>query len=634
MNAFQYTLCLLLIFLNSLALANITIEGDIIHVDTDNYTVQFDYGAITYLHNKLTGETYTLDSNRKPVHRHRRVSAINGLNTTFRAYNAITIEAHLITPQHAEVLFRNGENQIKIVIAAEPTTNDLLISGDCISEHPSVYGIQQWAIDNLDLQNLKLIMPSGYRQVVDASSNIEVGDFLYPTTHWQTQLAIVESKHGGFYVRGTDPTFQFKRLDYTRAKDRFAISFQTHNQAPWQNLTTAESITWRFNTYAGDWCVPAQFYRDWMEQTFDSWKLSDMPNWVNEIGLVVIHPNLNKEIFEPLAEVVNPARTLIYLTNWREEGHDINHPDYSNPHERFESVLEEVKRLGFRAMLHVNVHNCSSSHSIYQEVKQYQYRNPWSGELSGWRWDEIDHPQRNAHISLASSKFRNFLVQQFKQVWGRYNIDAFFLDVSHYVLNDANGLIEGLTSAEGNVLLHKQLAEAMPDAVFGGESVHEVTFFRESFVAYHFNERWEQLPHPLSAFLFAPYTRSHGGIGIPGTDDPLYQLYLENAAEPQSYIPTIWVDSKGDLKKEAFHDMFAVARQWQDLGSRPDLGCGWKPHILLQYAARADVNEDGTIDVLDLIAVANNFGKSFPDINGDGTVNILDLVIVTRQFSK
>ncbi|RKU16481.1 YHYH domain-containing protein [Candidatus Poribacteria bacterium] len=47
-----------------------------------------------------------------------------------------------------------------------------------------------------------------------------------------------------------------------------------------------------------------------------------------------------------------------------------------------------------------------------------------------------------------------------------------------------------------------------------------------------------------------------------------------------------------------------------------------------------DVNGDGFINILDLVAVANGFGKTEPDINGDGTVNILDLVIIAGEFGR
>ena len=48
----------------------------------------------------------------------------------------------------------------------------------------------------------------------------------------------------------------------------------------------------------------------------------------------------------------------------------------------------------------------------------------------------------------------------------------------------------------------------------------------------------------------------------------------------------------------------------------------------------ADVNSDGSVNVLDLIAVANAFGKNVPDVNGDGTVNVLDLVAVANAFDQ
>ncbi len=53
-----------------------------------------------------------------------------------------------------------------------------------------------------------------------------------------------------------------------------------------------------------------------------------------------------------------------------------------------------------------------------------------------------------------------------------------------------------------------------------------------------------------------------------------------------------------------------------------------------QTSPTVDVNGDGTVNVLDLVAVANAFGKDTPDVNGDGVVNVLDLVAVANQFGQ
>jgi hypothetical protein len=54
--------------------------------------------------------------------------------------------------------------------------------------------------------------------------------------------------------------------------------------------------------------------------------------------------------------------------------------------------------------------------------------------------------------------------------------------------------------------------------------------------------------------------------------------------------------------------------------------------MYLKTGVTADINGDGVVNILDLVAVANAFGKAEPDLNGDGVVNILDLVIVANAF--
>ena len=567
------------VFYLETASAEITINGNTIHVETNNYKVQFDYGAITYLHNKLTNETYTLplDSNRSPGF--RMTAGILAKNRDFLAHHATTVNAQKISSNHAEIRFREGGNEIRLIISIESNTDDLLISVDGVTDIPTVYGID-WGIENLNLNTLSLILPSKGGQIIDAAAAMEHEGYPYPSADWQVQLAIIQSARGGFYVRGTDTTFQSKALIYHSDTGEFGLGFRTHNQAPWDTLTSAKSVTWRLNTYVGDWCVPAQIYRDWMEQTFDPWRLSDMPAWVGDISLVVTYSRLDAGILERLAELVDPTKTLLYLTEWR-TGHPYNYPDYT-PRGDLGNFMETAHRLGFRVMLHTSLHDISATHPLYSEFKRYQYRHPYNGKLAGWKWEEIDAPDRYAHINPASSQWRNLLIQQWKAVWEKYKVDAFLLDTSHFVPNDANGLIEGLTGAQGNVLMHKELVEAMPGVVFGGEELHEVTFFRESFA-----QRWPSkvAAHPISAFLFSPYTRPYAYLGIRLIEHPEYHTML-NAYEGRGVLPSVHLPHASLLDRPLTQQMLSVFRRWQDLGLKPDVGCDWGPNTLFQYTTR------------------------------------------------
>jgi len=589
--------------------AEIKIVDNSVFVETDTYQVRFTDGVITHLSNKLTEETYTFPLGVGGVTGFRGRSGLLRKNIGAIWSDQMTLtEARKVAPLKAEIVFRQGRNEFRLFIGVDTRSGDLLIEQEGTSDAAGVYGIQ-WGCVNLNHRNLDLILPVEGGQVIDSTTPVTARSFNYPG-NWEVQLAIVQGEQGGFSVRGADETFQFKVLHYERYIDSsFALGFETQNQAPFDALTTAKSIMWRLNTYTGDWRVPARQYREWMEQTFQPWRLDEMPAWVEGIGLVVTYtnPGLDVAILDKLADHVGPTKTLLYLNEWRKDDYDVNFPDYTAKPE-LSRFVEAAHQYGFRVMLHVNLVGVSPYHPVYAEFQKFQFRKPWSEDPLGWFWDQMQAPNRHAFINLANSRFRSLLTQQLKNVWEKYKVDAFHLDVSHLVVNDANGLIEGLNAGQGNVLMHRELVEAMPSVVFSGEHLHEVTFFRESFA-----QRWKLppqqfeptprgpqqprgTPHPISAFLFSPYTVPYGYLALPNPDrgTKLYQEYL-NAYEHWGVLPTLSVWSVEDLDPERArtHELLSIARTWQQHGLKPDFESDWTPDTLFQY-----VGEDGEIAAL------------------------------------
>ena len=574
----------LLLLLALAAAADITIDGESLHVETDAYTVQFDRGVITHIHNKLTDETYTLSPGVGKQgwsgllnHRHYW----NDVNISTR--KATLISARKIDPLNVELVFRLGGTDIRLFIAVDPTTDDMLIDIEGVSDTPGVVGMQ-WGVGDLDIQNLSLIVPVYGGRVIDATTLITSTDREYPSS-WEAQLAIVQAQRGGFFVRCTDDTFQFKRFIYDRQNDGVALNFTTFNQAPFDSHTTAESMRWRFNTYTGDWRVPARIYRDWMDRAFQPRRLSDMPAWVEDIALIIDGINVEyPEVLNKLAEQVDPTKTLLKVSGcWKGRSVDSYLPDYE-PKSELGQFLEVARQHGFRVMPYVNLLGFSPPHPLYPEFQKFQFQHPWTGELIGWVWDTTS-THRHAYINPASSAFRKIIVQEFQAVWQQYPVDAFFLDVSHLVVNDANGLIEGLNSAQGNALLHKELADAMPGVAFGGERLHEVSFFRESFAQRPLLTP-EIEPHPISAFLFSPYTHAIGGASLPNPEEsPVsYQQHV-SFHERWGVLPTLraWSVNQLDVDRTETQRLLSIARTWQQFGLKPDFESDWSPGTLFQY---------------------------------------------------
>ena len=54
--------------------------------------------------------------------------------------------------------------------------------------------------------------------------------------------------------------------------------------------------------------------------------------------------------------------------------------------------------------------------------------------------------------------------------------------------------------------------------------------------------------------------------------------------------------------------------------------------LTVEAEKTADLNGDGVVNILDLVILANAFGKDSPDLNADGVVNILDLVVISNAL--
>ena len=492
--------------------------------------------------------------------------------------------------------------------ALDEASGDLLISQEATAPAGGISAVR-WSIEKIPL-SWRLIVPgfSGIRMTADTP-----GDFLaidYPMS-WEAQLLIVEGDEGGFYVWADDSDGRFKRLVIEREPDGWRVSFDTHPPAPYEEQTACASVTWRLNVYEGDWRVPARRYREWAETHFAPTPTTEQqPDWVGGIGACVIIPP-HAPLLEPIARQIDPTRTLLYIYGWRADGYDRNYPDYENVYPHFPPFMEAAKALGFRVMLHVNYFGCDPLHPLYEQFEPYHCRLPHGqNDLDWWHYPCDERPIKFAYINPASDAWRREVVARFTHLCETYDVDALHLDQTLVIYNDYNGLIDGKTMLEGNIALHRELREALPQVALSGEGLNEVTYRHEAFAQLHvygidhadhtFNAPMLDMAHPISAYLLRPYTHTYGYLGMsPPENTRLYTAWLE-AYRRWGVIPTLKVGAKSVEEPDGFTQLlFDEMRFWQTHNVQPDMDGDWPSHVAFPLrtddGSRVTYTRDGAL---------------------------------------
>ena len=599
-------------------------EGDIF-AETDRYQVRFRKGSVIHVHNKLTQETYTVSGRRDAELSGMRGPKFDEWEIDGEDYadvapeweigGADALKVEKISPLAVKLTARWKQMTLLMWVVIDVLTGDLIIRQEGFSQQTGISTIG-WGIGNLDYNQVSPIVPAHGGKIMNEQHTTNAY-WTYPHL-WQAPLAVVQGTLGGCFVMSEDETDQFKAFGHWPERKKpnfFAIAFDTHNLFPFEDRQHITSAIWRFNTYRGDWQVPAETYRQGMMERNES-RLARRPAWVKDIQLVIMYCSLNRNymrMLDFLAQQINPKNVLIYCRGgWK--------------HELFGAFASEAKARGFRVMVFAGFQSVAPDHPRYAEWEPFLYRSS-DGHILGWNFDQGGP----AFINPAASSYRKFHVQTLKNVQETYNIDAIHLDLNYFIGNHAP--LDGLTPIQGNMLLHEELIEAMPDTVFSGEFIHAVTSPYLAFYGTGDNAGYGD-PHPISDFFFSQWSPAYSGtfayLGDRYKAQELEILNLHIKTYKQlDVVPTIRYYFEHHLEIEQaisiLHRTSSNVEFWEELEQ-------------MVNTPREDLNFDGVVNILDLVIVANAFGSSTDsdlkfDFNFDGVVNILDLVIVTNALN-
>jgi hypothetical protein len=476
------------------------------------------------------------------------------------------VQTRALSATRAEIAFHNWDGDGILAVTGDPETGDLILEPSAYSSRPGVRACR-WHVHGLR-QDLELIAP------FFQGSKFPLEDPLVRESHWawpmmwEAGMAVLQGPKGGFWVHTRDNRYRYKSLQVGDAKSARTLGFDTEAYGPIDENLSAGGLSWRINVYEGDWKVPAQLYRDWLWDAYDL-AGNQRADWIQGVRMAISWCPGELGILEALSRRADPGKILLHFHNWRTDPYDENYPTYQAS-ESGRAFIERAQELGFRIMPHCNSVDMDPSHPVYQQIRDFQYRDIETRKILGWSWYErkpIGVPESNGQrtkhqdkkvmvkVHPGLSAWRSILSEHVARAANDLALKAVFLDVTLTTWNLSNSLVENTTSSEGMNRLIRHVETLGNGLVVGGEGLNEITFQHLSFGQAHLFKSWHESVAgleraggcPLNEFLFGRLARTFGYSGLSGANEDhrlRHRIHLQHNA-----IPTITIRSAREIEQ-------------------------------------------------------------------------------------
>jgi len=571
-------------------------------LETPTGTVAFENGALVEARNRLTGETYTAGQRAD-----RGTGLLRPGDQAVWAETATEQAPNADGPQKriSEARWDSGEVLTTTVEAAREG-GDFLVRQSGRGNATRLWGCQ-WGIAGLSDDAVSLIVPAWSGIRLGKGAPFQEGMFDWPGG-WEAQMLVVQGKRGGMWIRAEDADDRFKGVSIRYRSGKFDLGFRTYNEGPLEARTTVESVVWRLGFYQGDWRVPARQFREWMGRMAALTPVSgQQPAWADQIRSVIIlrsgrGAKSNDEpraVLKKLTEWVTPAKTLLYIPDWRRDGYDLNYPDYT-AYAGFKELVDFAHSLGYRVMPHTCYYGVNLGNPEYERLKPYHLRDLFAGEPITYFWRFPDPPPRIVMLHPGAKAWRELYVRKCREIVERYGVDTLHLDVTLSMPN-VTDRADGLNTVQGNVAFHDDLRTALPEVALGGEGLNEVSCRREAFAQTHglfavrhpgdqpdrvADDAGVDCSHPVSAYLLSPFTRWYGYLGYPTPGASALYRGWTRAYESWGVTPTLSsptlsalehpdADLRARLEEMRLIDSHDLQPDF-DANESPDTKCVWR----------------------------------------------------------
>jgi hypothetical protein len=199
--------------------------------------IQIRNGTAIRVRNLLTGESYT---SPKAGTNLAGLYAVGGKTRMVSDSDQVTAESN---PTSITQSARWGDGAASCSSSFRfDASGDLVVMQKGRSSDKGVYGIS-WGIADIP-DTFSVLIPGDSGQRLGSDDTGGEHHFDYPYT-WEAPFVVIQGKSGGVVIYAEDPAFRFKSLFVEHVGSTFQIRFESRNQAPFDGLTSVESVAWR-----------------------------------------------------------------------------------------------------------------------------------------------------------------------------------------------------------------------------------------------------------------------------------------------------------------------------------------------------------------------------------------------------
>ena len=538
----------------------ITVDGNRITVDTSTQTVCFENGRMTSIISKCDGKRYLHDTNTDTV----PLSIVYPFDRTLPIGGAEHCRTSVTVYSGYVVILSfgawNGHGEIRI--EEERETGAVCVTP---SVHTSREGVLacRWEFCGINPE-LFATIPSfqGIRiKPDDPLINWPIfKDLRYPY-RWEDNFIAFGDDCGGFWIHCEGAKNRFKHLHLGSESTPYCAAIDIQNYGPVEDKLSAGGVTWKINTYTGDWTVPVLNYRNVLMRSPD-WIRSKqtLPDWFEEIKLAYSWCPTDCGILDTLKRYIDPKHVLIHLYNWRIYKYDQHYPDYTSSAEAKEFIRKGVE-MGYHIAPHFNCYEIDPSLPEFELVRDFRYRDVESGQVWGWgfRYNNTDWGIPEDNLTLRSSRdrnvmtkihpaldaWKNLLAGNIKKAVDENGLDMVFLDTSHNTLNLKNELVNDTTTIDGVRDLFSIVEKINGGISAGGEGMNETLLFQ------HFAQGHSIMNGPEHTMLppdkYVPVNHILFGdlchiIGYHAQKDRERRILQDKCDDRRGFIPTLLKD--------------------------------------------------------------------------------------------